>query len=78
MGKPTRDELVKRIKTLEKQIAAAPASAPSIKPEYGFQAFTEQSPNMIFINNGGRVVYANKRCIEVMGYSREDFYAPGF
>jgi PAS domain S-box-containing protein len=33
---------------------------------------------MIFINKGGRVVYANKRCSEVMGYSREEFYAPDF
>ncbi len=78
MGKPTRDELVKRIKTLEKQIAAGSASASSIKPEYGFRTFTEQSPNMIFINKGGRVVYVNKRCIEVMGYSLKEFYAPDF
>jgi PAS domain S-box-containing protein len=78
MGKPARDELVKRIKTLEKHITAASAGAPSKKPEYGFKTFTEQSPNMIFINKGGRVVYANKRCIEVMGYKREEFYAPDF
>ena len=78
MGKPTRDELVKRIKTLEKQIAAGSASASSIRPAYGFRTFTEQSRNMIFINHGGRVVYANKRCIEVMGYSREELYAPDF
>jgi PAS domain S-box-containing protein len=78
MGKPTRDELVKRIKALENQIAAGSASEASIKPEYGFRTFTEQSPNMIFINKGGRVVYCNKRCIEVMGYSREEFYAPDF
>ena len=78
MGKTTRDELVKRIKALENQIAAGSAGAASIKPEYGFRTFTEQSPNMIFINKGGRVVYANKKCIEVMGYSREEFYAPDF
>ena len=78
MGKTTRDELVKRIKALENQIAAGSASAASIKPEYGFRTFTEQSPNMIFINKGGRVVYVNKRCIEVMGYSREEFYTPDF
>ena len=78
MGKPARDELVKRIKTLENQIAAESAGASSIKPEYGFKTFAEQSPNKIFINKGGGVVYANKRCIEVMGYSREDFYAPDF
>jgi PAS domain S-box-containing protein len=78
MGKPARDELIKRIKTLEKQIAAGSAGGSSIKPEYGFRTFTEQSPNMIFVNKGGRVLYINKRCIEVMGYSRKEFYAPDF
>ncbi|MGD9080453.1 MAG: PAS domain S-box protein, partial [Desulfobacterales bacterium] len=78
MGKPARDELVKRIKNLEKQIAAGSARVSSIKPGYSFQTFTEQSPNMIFINKGGRVVYANKRCSELLGYSREEFYAPDF
>ncbi|MFH1719349.1 MAG: PAS domain S-box protein, partial [Planctomycetota bacterium] len=38
----------------------------------------EQSPNMIFINKGGKVVYANKRCEEVMGYTREQLYSPDF
>ena len=42
------------------------------------EPFTEQSPNMIFINKGGRVVYVNKRCVADMGYSREEFYAPDF
>ncbi|MGD8740775.1 MAG: PAS domain-containing protein, partial [Desulfobacterales bacterium] len=78
MGKPTRDELVNHIKKLERQITSGSAGTSSIKPEYGLKTFTEQSPNMIFINQGGRVVYANKRCIEMMGYSREDFYAPDF
>jgi PAS domain S-box-containing protein len=78
MGKPAHDELVKRIKTPEKQIAAGSAGESSLQHKYGFRTFTEQSPNMIFVNKGGRVVYANKRCIEVMGYSREDFYAPDF
>ena len=33
---------------------------------------------MIFINRGGRVVYANRCCEELMGYTREEYYAPGF
>ena len=78
MTKPTRDELVNRIKILENQIVNAGAGASSIKPEREFHAFAEQSPNMIFINSGGRIVYVNKRCIEIMGYSREDFYNPAF
>jgi PAS domain S-box-containing protein len=43
-----------------------------------FKILAEKSPNMIFINTGGRVVYANKRCEEIMGYSREEFYSEDF
>jgi PAS domain S-box-containing protein len=43
-----------------------------------FRTLAEQSPNMIFINKKGRVVYANSRCEEVMGYTRQEFYAPDF
>ena len=78
MGKPTRDELLKRIKKLEKQIAVKSAGAAVGKPESSFQTFTEQSPNMIFINKGGRVVYVNRRCSQVMGYSSEELCAPDF
>jgi PAS domain S-box-containing protein len=46
--------------------------------EEKFRSVSEQSPNMIFINRQGRVVYANRKCQEEMGYSREEFYAPGF
>ncbi len=46
--------------------------------EEKFRSFTEQSPNMIFINSRGRVVYANKVCEEIMGYRREEFYAEDF
>jgi PAS domain S-box-containing protein len=78
MGKPTHAELVKRIRILEKQVAAHSGKAASKKSTQAFRTFTDQSPNMIFINKGGRVVYVNKRCIEDMGYSREEFYAPDF
>jgi len=46
--------------------------------EEKFRNLAEQSPNMIFINKGGRVVYANRRCEEIMGYKREEFYSQGF
>jgi PAS domain S-box-containing protein len=78
MGKPARDKLIKRITTPQKQIAAGSAGASSTKPGYSFQTMAEQSPNMIFVNKGSRVVYANKRCIEMMGYSLKEFYAPDF
>jgi PAS domain S-box-containing protein len=46
--------------------------------EEKFRTLAEQSPNMIFINKKGRIVYANKPCEEIMGYDREEFYAPDF
>ena len=46
--------------------------------EEKFRNLAEQSPNMIFINRGGRVVYANRRCEKLMGYTREEFYASDF
>jgi PAS domain S-box-containing protein len=46
--------------------------------EEKFRNLAEQSPNMIFINKGGKVAYANARCEEVMGYKREEFYSPNF
>ncbi len=46
--------------------------------EEKFKALAEQSPNMIFINQEGRVVYANRKCEEVMGYKRAELYSPSF
>jgi PAS domain S-box-containing protein len=43
-----------------------------------FRNLMEKLPQMIFINKGGRVVYANDRCAEVMGYKKEEFYSPDF
>jgi PAS domain S-box-containing protein len=49
-----------------------------MESEEKFRNLAEQSPNMIFINCEGRVVYANKKCEEITGYSRQDFYSPDF
>jgi PAS domain S-box-containing protein len=38
----------------------------------------EESPNMIFINRRGRIVYANKLCTTVTGYSRKEFFSKDF
>jgi PAS domain S-box-containing protein len=46
--------------------------------EEKFRSVTEQSPNMIFINKKGKVVYCNKKCEEVMGYSQEEFCSLNF
>jgi PAS domain S-box-containing protein/putative nucleotidyltransferase with HDIG domain len=46
--------------------------------EEKFRNLAEQSPNMIFINAKKRIVYANEKCTEITGYTREEFYAPDF
>jgi PAS domain S-box-containing protein len=46
--------------------------------EEKFRNLSEESPNMIFINKQGRIVYANKKCEDLMGYTKEEFYAPTF
>ena len=42
-----------------------------------FRIITEQSPNMIFINQKGRIVFASTMCSRVMGYSKDEFMSPG-
>ena len=46
--------------------------------EEKFRSLAEQSPNMIFINHKGRVIFANQKCAEVMGYSKAEFYSKSF
>ncbi|GET34605.1 hypothetical protein PbJCM13498_34680 [Prolixibacter bellariivorans] len=46
--------------------------------EQKFVTLAEQSPNLIFINYNGRVVYVNQKCVDVMGYSKEEYYAEDF
>ncbi|MEE8358388.1 MAG: PAS domain S-box protein, partial [Candidatus Hydrothermarchaeales archaeon] len=46
--------------------------------EEKFRNLADYSPNMIFINKGGKVVYANKKCEEIMGYTKEEFYSSDF
>jgi PAS domain S-box-containing protein len=49
-----------------------------LESEEKFRNLAEESPNMIFINHKGRVVYVNKKCEETMGYSKENFYSADF
>ena len=46
--------------------------------EEKFRNLAEESPNMIFINKSGRIAYANRKCEEIMGYKREEFYSSDF
>jgi PAS domain S-box-containing protein len=49
-----------------------------VESETKFRTLAEQSPNIIFIYQGDRVVYANERCAEVMAYSREELLSDEF
>jgi PAS domain S-box-containing protein len=46
--------------------------------EEKFRNLAEQSPNMIFINQKGKVVYANREAEDSMGYKKEEYYSPDF
>ncbi|MDD5773270.1 MAG: PAS domain-containing sensor histidine kinase [bacterium] len=46
--------------------------------EEKFRTLAEESPNMIFINKKGKVIYANKKCEEVMGHKKDEFYSDRF
>jgi two-component system phosphate regulon sensor histidine kinase PhoR len=46
--------------------------------EEKFRNLAEKSPNMIFINQGGRIIYVNQACVDEMGYTRDEFYSPDF
>lgn len=46
--------------------------------EERFRNLAEQSPNMIFVNQKGRIMYANNVCQEVMGYTKKEFYSSNF
>jgi len=46
--------------------------------EEKFKNLSEQSPNMIFINRKGKIVYANDACKRTMGYSGPELYSPDF
>jgi PAS domain S-box-containing protein len=71
--------LRRRLKQLEEATEDPGKTAAALKEsEQQFKSLAEKSPNMIFINAGGRVVYANERCSEIMGYTRRQFYSPKF
>ncbi|MBW2488639.1 MAG: PAS domain S-box protein [Deltaproteobacteria bacterium] len=78
MAKPGRDELIQSNQALEKQLESSDMDSSARKMSKAFQIITEQSPNMIFINKGGRIVYVNRRCTQEMGYSKAEFCAPDF
>ena len=49
-----------------------------IESEVNFRTIAEQSPNIYFINGGGRFVFANKRYEETTRYTSKEFYSSKF
>ncbi len=70
-----RDYLV----TIARDITERKRAEEALKEsEEKFKTVAEQSPNMIFINSKGKVIYANKLAEEIMGFKRDEFYSPDF
>ncbi|MFQ6061345.1 MAG: PAS domain S-box protein, partial [Thermoplasmata archaeon] len=46
--------------------------------EEKFRSLADHSPNMIFINKMGRIVYANNKCEEILGYKKKELYSQDF
>ena len=46
--------------------------------EEKFRTLTEELPNMVFIYKNGKIVYANERCKELIGFTREEIYDARF
>jgi PAS domain S-box-containing protein len=76
--KELAEDFAQGIMTLRLQVAKEQAENKLRESEEKFRILAEESPNMIFINRKGRVVYANKTCEQKMGYKREEFYASNF
>jgi PAS domain S-box-containing protein len=68
-------ELAHGIKLINEKNKAKKALAES---EEKFKLLADESPNIIFINKKGKVVYANKKAHEIMGYSREELCSAEF
>lgn len=72
---PLRDLAAELERTVSEHIKTEASLRES---EQHFRNLAENSPNMIFINSMGRVVYANHISEQMTGYTREEFYSPDF
>lgn len=67
--------IVATVEDITDQVRAEEALKQS---EVMFRTLAEESPNMIFINDRGRILYVNHLCESVMGYTKEEFYLKDF
>ncbi|MFZ2149206.1 MAG: PAS domain S-box protein [Sedimentisphaerales bacterium] len=79
MVKERTHELATTNKKLQQEISDRKKAEDALREsEEKFRSLAEQSPNMIFIHSKDKVVYANKKCEEIMGHKREEFYSTDF
>ncbi|MGD0781665.1 MAG: PAS domain S-box protein [Candidatus Aminicenantales bacterium] len=70
---------IDRFVALSEDITKRKSSEDALREsEAKFKMLAEQSPNMIFINKKGTVVYINAKCQEITGYSKEELCSPEF
>ena len=43
-----------------------------------FKVLSDNSPNIVFVNDFQKVVYVNMKCTEVLEFTREEFLSPEF
>ncbi len=72
------DQLAVAMENARLYAAARRELAERVAVEDRLGILAEQSPSMIFINVGGRVVFANRRCEEIVGWHRAELTDPGF
>ena len=72
-GKPSQILVTLTVITEQKKVEESLKES-----EEKFRNLSEESPNVIFINKEGRVLYANKKSEDLTGYTREDLYSPSF
>jgi PAS domain S-box-containing protein len=74
-----RAELGRRNVALQQEIAERIQADEALREsEENFRVLAEQSPNMILVDQGGKVLYANAQFESVLGYTRAELYADGF
>ncbi len=49
-----------------------------LNEEAMLKAIVEKSPNIIFVRQGSRIIYANNRSVEMLGYGKDEIYADDF
>jgi PAS domain S-box-containing protein len=78
---PLRDHngnIISAVKVVRDVTEQSIAERVVAESEDKFRTLAEKSPNMIFINQGGSIVYANDLCEKMTGYTRDELYDPGF